>query len=107
MAEQRFLDPRHGPHAPPPRRRGSIRRTSTVDSLRTQAGDRRLTLQGRARDLATRADGSTEVLGLASTLVDIAYTAGPIVQSVETEPAVDGLAGLSGRLARTALPEGH
>ncbi|MCW2524836.1 MAG: hypothetical protein JWO63_3171 [Frankiales bacterium] len=107
MAEQRYLDPRHGPHEPttgtPPRRPGSIRRTSTVDSLRTMAGDRRLALHGRARDLLTRADGTTEVAATARTLVEIAYTAGPIVQRVETEPPVSGLAGLTGRLASTGF----
>jgi hypothetical protein len=107
MAEERYLDPRHGPHEPttgtPPRRPGSIRRTSTVDSLRISTGDRRLTLQGRARDLLTRLDGSSEAVGAASTLVEIAYTAGPIVQHVETSPPVAGLAGLTGRLASTGF----
>jgi hypothetical protein len=107
MAAERYLDPRHGPHEPttgtPARRPGSIRRTSTVDSLRTQAGDRRLTLQGRARDLVTHADGRAEVVGAASTRVEIAYTAGPIVQMVETQPPVAGLDGLVGRLASTGF----
>ena len=57
----RYIDPRHGPHEPitgtPARRRGSVRRTSTVDAIRPN-GLRR-SLPGReARDLVTDPDGT-------------------------------------------------
>jgi hypothetical protein len=60
--------------------------------------------------LVTLPDGSTRVAATASSYVEIGYTAGPIVQSVETEPAVSGLDSLVGRVAstgfRAAIDEG-
>ncbi|MCU1456271.1 MAG: hypothetical protein JWL73_363 [Actinomycetia bacterium] len=56
-----------GPHNPlpvtPPRPLGSIRRTSTIDTSRPEGSRGALIVDARARDLITRADGSTEVVG--------------------------------------------
>lgn len=64
---------------------------------------RTVTLDGRARDLITHQDGTTEVAATASSRVLVGYTAGPVVQSVQLEPAVGGLDGLVGRLASTGF----
>jgi hypothetical protein len=107
MTNARYLDPRHGPHEPtsgtPARRPGSVRRTTTVDALRSEGLTRSLTLDGRARDLITHSDGRTEVAGTASSHIDIAYTGGPVVQAVRTEPVVQGLDALVGRVASTGF----
>ena len=56
-----------GPHDPvepaPPRRPGSVRRTSTIDTFRPHGFDAEADVIGRARDLLTTADGGTQVLG--------------------------------------------
>jgi Protein of unknown function (DUF2889) len=106
LAPDRFIDPRHGTHAPtsgtPARRPGSVRRTTTVDATRPD-GWGGLRLVGRGRDLLTRTDGSTEVLAAATSDVDIAYTAGPVVQAVRTDPPVDGLDAIVGRTASSGF----
>ncbi|MGX7679266.1 DUF2889 domain-containing protein [Jatrophihabitans sp. DSM 45814] len=103
MANQLELHPAHGPHEPttgtPRRRPGSVRRTSTIDSLRSGDLDRRVSLAGRARDLITHMDGTTTVAGSARMAVDIAYTGGPVVQEIETTPHVVGVENLIGRIA--------
>jgi Protein of unknown function (DUF2889) len=107
VTAERYLDPSHGPHEPtsgsPTRRPGSVRRTTTVDSLRPNEADQRLTLLGRGRDLITYPDGRTEVAATASSHIEIAYTAGPVVQSVTTEPVVTGAETLVGRVASTGF----
>jgi hypothetical protein len=62
--------PLPGPQRPdaatPPRRRGSVRRTSTVDTNRPGGLEADAVMDGRARDLLTRADGTAVVTGEAS-----------------------------------------
>jgi hypothetical protein len=103
MATQLRLHPAHGPHEPtdgtPRRRPGSVRRTSTVDSRRTGELERRVTLIGRARDLVTELDGSATTVGTVDLTVEIAYTNGPIVESVHVSPSVPNVDALVGRLA--------
>lgn len=107
MGEGRYLDPRHGPHEPttgtPPRRPGSVRRTSTVDALRPSELHEGLTLLGRSRDLVTRPDGSTVEAGRAEMEVELAYTGGAVVQSVRTTPEVAGIDALVGKVATTGF----
>src|ERR1700712_4618454 len=95
MTVDRYLDPRHGPHEPttgtPPRRPGSVRRTTTVDALRPRSLHEGLHLTGRGRDLVTHPDGSVEVASTAEMEVELAYTAGAVVQAIRTDPPVKGL----------------
>lgn len=106
IASVRFIDPRHGTHHPtsgtPARRPGSVRRTTTTDSLRPN-GFAGLTLVGRARDLLTRHDGSAVVLATAMTDVEIEYADGPVVRAVRTDPSAQGLDALVGRTASTGF----
>jgi hypothetical protein len=103
MATQLQLHPAHGPHeatdGTPRRRPASVRRTSTVDSRRTGELERRVTLVGRARDLVTEVDGSARISGTVDMTVEIAYTNGPIIQSIDVSPAVPDVDALVGRLA--------
>lgn len=106
ISSVRFIDPRHGTHDPtrgtPARRPGSVRRTTTTDSLRPD-GFRGLTLTGRGRDLLTRHDGSAVVLAVAMTDAVIEYADGPVVRAVRTEPSAEGLDALVGRTASTGF----
>jgi hypothetical protein len=103
MGTQLQFHPAHGPHEPtdgtPRRRPGSVRRTSTVDSRRTGELERRVTLVGRARDLVTELDGTARTAGTVDLTVEIAYTNGPIVESIRVSPAVPEVDALVGRLA--------
>ena len=76
---RRPLHPRHGVHAPtrstPPRAPGSLRRTSTVDMLRPDGLFGEVVLVGRARDLATGADGAPHVLAEAGLRARVAFLA--------------------------------
>jgi hypothetical protein len=103
----RYLDPRHGTHAPtrgsPARRRGSVRRTTTVDARRPAGVAAGLSLFGQGRDLVTHADGTADVVDRASTEVEVRYTGGPIVHAIRTEPSVDGTQALIGRVASTGF----
>lgn len=47
----------------PPRRAGSVRRTSSLQSLWTPGNEQSFRIVGRARDLATGADGAAKILG--------------------------------------------
>jgi hypothetical protein len=99
VSRPELLHPRHGVHAPsggtPPRRPGSVRRTSTVDTLRQRPDARRITLVGRSRDLAT-STSSHEVLAAASSWVEVDLEPHPTVASVMTFPAVGGAEELCG-----------
>jgi hypothetical protein len=103
----RYVDPRHGTHAPssgtPARRHGSVRRTTNVDAQRPDGVIAGVRLVGHGRDLVTRPDGTTEVVGTASTDVDVRYTAGPIVHAIDTDPLVEGTEALLGRVASTGF----
>lgn len=86
-----------GPTLGAPRRRtNSIRRTSNFDLFRPDGPYGRLEILGRARDLATLADGSTRVTasGLASGTVE-----NQVVTRLATYPAAPGTPGLVGRKA--------
>lgn len=103
----RYLDPRHGTHEPtvgtPPRRPGSIRRTTSVDAQRPRGVATGLRLAGIGRDLLTGLDGQGQVVSSASSTVTVAYTAGPVVTSVTTSPEVPGVQALVGRVASTGF----
>jgi len=87
----------HGPHEPlgwtPPRRPGSVRRTTSIDQRRGgPAGEQEILACGR--DLLIRADGTTEVVD-AVTLSATVDAMGTIV-TIETQPHVPELAELVG-----------
>ena len=101
------LDPRLGTTAPtsstPARRPGSIRRTTTFDSIRPNGIDREVVQIGRARDLYTAPDGSAVTIASAQLDLTSAYTDGPIVQSLRLTPDAPGLDALIGRRASTGF----
>ena len=111
----------HGPHDPvtgtPPRRPGSIRRTSTIDSNRPGELHGPLTIDARARDLLTRADGTTELVAEASLTAEVPDQSTRALGSITTAPPVAGIddvlgamvgPGFRGKVARAApdLAEG-
>lgn len=78
---------------PPPRRPGSVRRTTSIDVRRGDPGeDQHLVAVGR--DLATRTDGSSELLDLAR--VGATVDATGRITAIECDPPVPALAGLVG-----------
>jgi hypothetical protein len=81
-----------GPHEPlaatPARRRSSIRRTTTIDSIRADALATSVVLDLRGRDLFTAADGSTTELAVERAEVNVDSRT---VTSISTDPAIDGL----------------
>jgi hypothetical protein len=106
-APVRFVDPRHGTHAPSSgtlgRRAGSVRRTTTVDARRPEGMAVGVRLVGRGRDLVTGRDGAAEVVGRAATEVDVRYSAGPVVHAISAEPDVAGVQALVGRIASSGF----
>ena len=96
----RALDPRHGIHDPtrstPARAPGSIRRTSTIDMPDGLLGD--VVLVGRARDLATNAEGEAGVAGEAGFRARVGPLASRKVIELATfpeEPAAASLIGVT------------
>jgi Protein of unknown function (DUF2889) len=88
-----------GPQRPatetPDRRPGSTRRTSSIDVVRREGIAGPVEIIGRARDLATDADGTARVVGrqlLTATLEPTLQLA-----TLESEPTEPALAGLIGR----------
>jgi hypothetical protein len=103
----RLPHPRHGIHDPtrstPPRARGSIRRTTTIDMLRPDGllGD--VVLVGRARDLATAEGGEATVVGEAGFLARVAFIADRKLVGIATSPAEPGAAALVGAKASSGF----
>ena len=101
----RKLHPRRGTHAPtagtPPRRPGSIRRTSTIDMLRPDGLYADLWLVGRARELHTPQDGPARVLREVSVRARIDPRTRALA-GIELEPA----SGAAERLIGTPVTTG-
>lgn len=100
----RRLHPRHGTHEPttstPPRRPGSIRRTTSLDSLRvTDDLTGPVRVVARARDLFTEPDGRARTLGQAELVVEVGGRLDPAITSISSNPALSVLSGLLGRSA--------
>lgn len=84
--------------ASPPRRPGSLRRTTTHDCTRPGGLEGPVTMLARGRDLLTRDDGKSQVL--AATRLDVcADFASGTVQRISAFPDRPGLAELQGVLA--------
>lgn len=94
----------HGPHDPvtgtPPRRPGSVRRTTTIDQHRGEPGQPQ-EIVASGRDLLTRADGSTEVVNEVAMRATV--DAGGTVTAIEADPPVPELAELVGGHASKKL----
>jgi hypothetical protein len=101
------LHPRRGPHRPatstPPRRAGSVRRTTSHDALRPDGLTERLVLTARGRDLRTDADGRTSELAAARIDLDIAFLSQRIITSVDVDPPADGTDRLVGASAASGF----
>src|SRR5437763_7551866 len=97
----RTLHPRHGTHAPasgtPPRRPGSVRRTTSLDMLRPEGVFGPVTVIGRGRDLVTTADATAETVGTAGLRAHVAYLDGRNLTALETDPEEPVLADLVGQ----------
>jgi len=76
----------------PARRPGSVRRTSTIDTTWPDGLAGRMDVDGRARDLRTAADGSTEVV----TEVRMALDVGPDRSITAIDAPFDGIESLVG-----------
>lgn len=83
----------------PRRRRGSVRRTTTVDGLRPDGIDGPLLLVGAGRDLATGVDGNAYLVDAAATSVVVDGRGGHSILQVFAEPGVAGLDALVGERA--------
>ncbi|MGQ0831118.1 MAG: DUF2889 domain-containing protein [Microthrixaceae bacterium] len=94
----------HGPHDPvvstPPRRPGSVRRTTTIDQLRG-APDGVQEIVASGRDLLTRADGTTEVVDAVT--LRAAVDAGGTLMAIAADPPVPALDELVGGHASKRL----
>lgn len=94
------LNPNHGTHAPttetPARRPGSVRRTSTIDSLRPGDLFGRVVIDARARDLFTAADGTSTVVGQRSFEAELESIGTRALTSIAASPADQRLVDLLG-----------
>jgi hypothetical protein len=100
------LHPLHGIHEPtdssPPRRPGSVRRTSSIDMTRDDGALDPVYLEGRARDLTTAADGTATEVGQARLHATVEMIA-RVVQHIEIEPAIPGMSRLVGAPAMSGF----
>ncbi|CAN5702633.1 hypothetical protein BH11ACT8_BH11ACT8_06020 [soil metagenome] len=93
--------------AAPPRRPGSVRRTTTIDMRWVDGWGSALVLEGRGRDLRTASDGSSRALAESTMRVDVAPDR--VITRIDTEPWLVGTVELLGTRAsggfRTRLSE--
>jgi Protein of unknown function (DUF2889) len=84
--------------ATPDRQPGAVRRTMSVDGHRPDGPRGRVVLQGRARDLATAADGSATLLDASELTVDADADWDVTAVRVEPpQPRLEALVGISAR----------
>ncbi|MSW93876.1 MAG: DUF2889 domain-containing protein [Actinobacteria bacterium] len=81
--------------AAPVRRLGSIRRTSTIDSVWPQGAEANRTIIGRSRDLLTPMDGSAPVV-LAEDLLTATVAPNRAIVAMESTPPREGIKDLVG-----------
>jgi len=90
-----------GPQQPvdpsPPRRAGSVRRTSTIDTFRPHGFDAEANVIGRARDLLTAADGDARVLGTAVLTARLQARSHDLL-AIDSEPTAPALQDLLGAI---------
>jgi hypothetical protein len=80
--------------APPPRRPGSVRRTSTMLMMWPEGLGTKLHLKGRCRDLLTPAEGEPEVVDQADLVALSAMSR--VIEHLESNPSVEGVERLIG-----------
>jgi hypothetical protein len=101
------LHPRRGPHRPatstPPRRPGSVRRTTSHDSVRPDGLTERLVLTASGRDLRTDAESQPTELGTARVDLDIAFLNQRTITSVTIDPPAAGIGRLVGASAASGF----
>lgn len=88
------MKPRGSGASAPPRRPGSIRRTSTMDFTFPGGLSGDTVLDGRGRDLMTAPDGSATEIGRAR--LDLTTDVNKIIKAIRTAPDVPELAALVG-----------
>jgi hypothetical protein len=86
----------------PPRRPGSVRRTTSIDMTRDDGTLDPVRLEGRARDLRTAPDGTVTVLGEAGLSATIELVA-RVVRHVDVLPPVAAVSHLSGAPAMSGF----
>lgn len=108
------LNPQHGLHAPmngtPARRPGSIRRTSSLDVLRTAEAPLDVQVRGAARDLLTATDGTTMEVDSASLTAHVDASDSYRLLALQTAPSrtwegvigQSAMGGFRGRMAALA-----
>src|SRR5271166_827759 len=95
------LRPRGPVPSAPPRRAGSVRRTTTMDFTWPDglAGD--TVLDGRARDLRTNGDGTVAVLAEAS--LGLVSDQRRVIKEIRSAPGLPGLSALAGEPAMSGF----
>lgn len=82
--------PRQGPQdagaGTPPRRRRSVRRTTTHTCSRPEGLAGNVMVEARGRDLLTRADGTAEVVAAATVEAAVAFARDRTLQSIAVDP---------------------
>lgn len=94
-----------GPRSPvvatPPRRPGSIRRTTSLEQGWAPSADGTVAVSGRGRDLLTRPDGTVEVVD--EVTLALAVTAAGTVGAIGADPPVAGLDAVVGAPNRSGF----
>jgi hypothetical protein len=96
------LKPRGSVPSAPPRRAGSVRRTTTMDFTFPDGLDGDTVLDGRGRDLLTNGDGTAAVLAEAS--LGLVSDQRRVIREISSAPRLPGLPGLSGLAALVGEP---
>jgi Protein of unknown function (DUF2889) len=105
-------DPRQGPHHPttgtPARRPASVRRTTSITSIRPDGLQGLLRQHGLGRDVVTAADGAPTVVAETETQLVVDYTQGMLVRELAVTPDLPDAAAFvgarAGGAARGSLP---
>ena len=95
------LRPRGSVLSAPPRRAGSVRRTTTMDFTWPDGLDGDTVLDGRARDLRTNGDGTAAVLAEAS--LGLVSDQRRVIKEIRSAPGLPSLPGLVGEPAMSGF----
>lgn len=98
MATPAWFDRSVTPAMTPPRRPGSIRRTTSMELNWPQGRDGTLAITGRGRDLLTPLDGAAPTI-LSDQRLAMAVSPGKIIAEIATVPTLAGTAELVGQHA--------
>nr|MDT0666234.1 hypothetical protein [Micromonospora sp. DSM 115978] len=88
-------------HGTPPRRPGSVRRTTSIEMHRPDGPLGVLQLVGRGRDLHTALDGTVRQLDVAGFEAAVDFAGTKTVLDIVTDPVVPGVAALVGASTRS------